>query len=1147
MNTLLKKLSSDIAIASLLEKKGRFVVHETLPFCFALGAAFIKKPSKILVLTANLYQAQNIYEQLSNLIGEDNCLFFPKDEVLKMNMESASKEILLERLEVLKACLENENKILITHNVAFIEYLSSPELFKKSFLNLKVGQEYSIKKVVLSLEEGSFKRVNKIDNTLQYSLRGDILDIYPFNAAYPIRIEFFDDEIESIRFFHIEDQLSFESIKEITICPSKENIINNEMFIEGKKKISEELTKELNKISATYQQDLEKKVNFDLEKIEQNGIDESTYAYFSYFEDSYSILDYFKPDSVIIYNKDKCLSQHEFFTNESFSYYSELNQHGLSLSKISLGHDLNSLLFNYGKNYVIHTDDLDQNDITLRIRSIPFSGGSLTKSVELIQEYISENKKIIVALNQQQKEAYMDYLLDLKIPFDDIKQGEIPNSSIGIVNMKIDEGFELVDQDIVYLSAKEIYGSQQKLTRFLSKYKEAKIIKSYEELEPGDYVVHEECGIGQFSGIVTLKVKDVHQDFLKICYAGKDILYVPLEKFTLVRKFVSKEGAVPKINKLGSTEWEKTKQKIKNRVNLIADRLMNLYAERQAIPGFAFKEDDEFQYEFEKAFPYSLTSDQIKAVEEIKKDMEKPYPMDRLLCGDVGFGKTEVAFRAAFKAILSGKQVALLCPTTILARQHYDRAVERFATFGIKIALFSRFVKDGVQKRYIQDIKEEKIHLIIGTHRLLNKEIVIPELGLLIVDEEQRFGVEHKERIKEMATNIDVLTLTATPIPRTLQMSLLGIRNLSQLLIAPSNRMPIQTYVTTYQELLIQEVIERELARDGQVFYLHNVVSTIYSKARKIQNMVKNANVGVVHGKMDKTEIEDTMEKFYRNEINVLVCTSIIETGLDIANANTIIIEDADRFGLSQLYQIKGRVGRSNKIAYAYLLYRKEKQINEIAVKRLKAIKDFTELGSGYKIAQRDLTIRGAGDILGPEQAGFIDTVGIDMYLKLLNEVLDERKGKKEEQQRPNKISNLQLESFIPSKYASDADKLQLYQEILTLNSLFDLEQFKNKLLDIYGKLPQEVQNLLIKRRIDILANNARVENFYEEGNVVYILLTKEFSSINRIGIILFEKLSIYVRSFTLNYVNRQIKIKVTKQNNYLEIVEAILKTVVDI
>ena len=634
----------------------------------------------------------------------------------------------------------------------------------------------------------------------------------------------------------------------------------------------------------------------------------------------------------------------------------------------------------------------------------------------------------------------------------------------------------------------------------------------------------------------------ITSDYLKVLYANNQYLYIPLEKFSRIRKYVSKEGSVPRLSKLGGKDWANVKEKIKNQVNFLADRLLALYAEREITPGISFKEDDEFQKEFEDAFPYQMTRDQQKALEEIKLDMEKPTPMDRLLCGDVGFGKTEVAFRAAFKAILSNKQVALLCPTTILAKQHYDVANSRFSLFGVNIALFSRFVSAKIQNENIKLIKEGKIHLIIGTHRLLSKDIEIPNLGLLIVDEEQRFGVEHKERIKEISKNVDVLTLTATPIPRTLQMSLLGIRNLSQLQTPPSSRMPIQTYVTEYNPHLAKEVICRELSRGGQVFYLYNLVSTIFQKAEQIKKAIPNARVGVVHAKMDSEDIDKIMTEFYLGNIDVLVCTSIVESGLDVPNANTILIENSDKFGLSQLYQIKGRVGRSNRVAYAYLFYNKNKELTPEAEKRLKAIKEFASLGSGYKIAEKDLSIRGAGDILGSQQSGFIDSVGIDMYVNILSEVINEKKGIKKIDKKI-KSTNITIGGYIPSNYALDTDKIQIYQEIEDTQTIASIELLRRKLKDIYGKLPKEVEKILLKRKIDILASSSNIESVYED-NMINIILTKEISLTNGVATMLSNKLSVIKDDIFVRVIDKKFIIKIQKnkesQNNLLYILEVI-------
>lgn len=1143
MKTIFEKLQTSIATTHLLKKEGRFVLHDCLSCSLLIGSCFNKEPQKICVVAPNLYTAQQIYEQLINLVGEDNTLFYPQDEVVRFESEAYSKEMVSQRLYVMEKAMEDKPRILIVHAASLTRFLPEVEVFKQNIIKLKIGDKIDVKEIISLLTNQGFSRVNKIDGSLQFAIRGDILDIYPINLDNPVRIDLFDDEIESIRKFDVTDQLSKEEIKEVNIYPASD-LLKQEGFSD---KISIILTKEMEKckdyLSYDIYQKLQETINSDIEKITNTGLNENFYKYYSLFvEKRVNILDYFKPNFTFTYNWDKIVDSYNFLIGQIYSYFSELFKHGKALRRYDFFDDLLDSI-NHSK-YVVnsYSNNLNKDDIEIKVREIPEVASNVIKSIENVEKYLSEDKKVIICLLDAQYETYKNYLDDFGITYQEIKPNEIP-SSIGLTKFKLLEGFELIEEKIMYLSPREIFGYKNHVSKFLTRYKSSKVLKSYEELEKGDFVVHEECGIGQFEEICTMLIQGVHKDFLKIKYANSGVLYVPLEQFRLVRKYVSKEGAVPKLNKIGGTEWEKTKQKIKNRVNDLADRLIQLYAIRNSTPGFAFKEDDEFQYAFEKAFPYALTSDQLKAVEEIKKDMEASYPMDRLLCGDVGFGKTEVAFRAAFKAILSGTQVALLCPTTLLARQHYEKALERFSLFGVKIALFSRFVPESVQKKQIEEIGNGNIHLIIGTHRLLSKEIHIPNLKLLIIDEEQRFGVEHKEKIKELAKNIDCLTLTATPIPRTLQMSLLGMRSLSQLQSAPLNRMPIQTYVTPYDETLIKEVIERELSRNGQIFYLHNVTATIGTKVKKLQSLVKNARIDFVHGKMDKDEIEDVMSRFYNGEIDVLVCTSIIETGLDIANANSIIVENADKFGLSQLYQIKGRVGRSNRIAYAYLLYDDQKELSEIAKKRLKALKDFTELGSGFKIAQRDLSIRGAGDILGPEQAGFIDTVGIDMYIKLLNEVIDEKKGIKKKEENI-KVSNLTIDSYIPDTYVDEGNKLEVYQDIQNISSIAQLELYSKKLKDIYGKLPQQVKLLLRKRKIDILGSHPYIHEMKEEMGSIVITLTQEASMINKIGIVLFEKLGNTAKNIKASFINRQIKMRLMKNLNFLEELEKILTVI---
>ncbi len=1143
--TIFDILKDDKTLNHLENLDGSFALFDTLSCSLLLASLYIKKPQKIALIASNLYTAQQIYEQLVSLIGEENTLFFPQDEVIRLEQVASSKEMLTQRLYVMEKALKKDNAILITHAGSMTRYLPKEELFLDNIMSFKVGEKIDIKELSLKLTKQGYTKVNKIDAGLEYAIRGDIIDISPLNLDNPIRIDIFDDEIESIRYFTIENQLSFEEIKEISIYPSTDLLLTKEELDSIETKLLNEVEETKKSISPNAYLELKRRIGLEIDEIKTSTFSDKFYKYYSLVNNSnINILDYFKPDFTFVYSFDKVQDSYNILVEQAFAYYSELAKDGRALTRYNFFMDLVPAL-NHSKRIVYSYDNFSKKDlIPFKIRAIPEVASSVYKAIENIDRYIAEGKKVIVCLTGDQYKTFLEYLDNTEHSYEEIKPSFIPQGGLGICEFNITEGFEIIDENIYYLSPREIFSYKIHVSKFLSRYKKAKIIKSYEELEKGDYVVHEQYGIGQFEEIVTLDSLGTKKDYLKIKYAGEDVLFVPVENFRLVRKYVSKEGAVPKINKMGSNEWKKTKEKIKNRVNDLANRLIALYAERNSTPGYAFKKDDEFQEEFERSFPYTLTSDQVLAVEEIKADMESPHPMDRLLCGDVGFGKTEVAFRAAFKAILSGTQVALLCPTTLLARQHYERAIERFSLFGVNVCMFSRFVPLSTQKKQIEDIKEGKIHFIIGTHRLLSKDIVIPNLKLLIIDEEQRFGVEHKEKIKEMSKGIDCLTLSATPIPRTLQMSLLGMRSLSQLQIAPMNRMPIQTYVCPYNEVLIKEAIEKELSRGGQIFYLHNVTSNINSVAKRIQNMVKGLRVDFVHGKMDKDEIEDVMSRFYSNEIDLLVCTSIIETGLDISNANTIIIENSDHFGLSQLYQIKGRVGRSNRIAYAYLLYDDNKVMTEVAKKRLKSLKDFTELGSGFKIAQRDLAIRGAGDILGPEQAGFIDSVGIDMYIKLLNEVIKEKTEQPESKEKEVEITNIKMGGYIPSNYIKEEEKLDIYQEIQSLNKLPQLELFKTKLIDIYGKVPQEVSLLLQKRKIDILASCTLIDQFFEENGNAIVILTKDASSISKIGIVLFEKLGSEAKKVQATFINRQIKLRLLKSSTFVNDLEKLLTVI---
>ena len=692
------------------------------------------------------------------------------------------------------------------------------------------------------------------------------------------------------------------------------------------------------------------------------------------------------------------------------------------------------------------------------------------------------------------------------------------------------------------LTEKELFIQKTKQRRYKKTFKEGQIIESVLELEKYDYVVHEQYGIGQYLGIVTKEVNKQKLDYLHIIYAGGDDLFVPLSQFQLVRKYISKEGVGIHLSKLGSDQWKKTKAKVNKKVEEIAERLIELYASRNENIGFAYAPDDALQQEFEEAFIYEPTPDQIRATEEIKREMEKPKPMDHLLCGDVGFGKTEVAMRCAFT---NGKQVVFLCPTTILSMQHYQTLSKRFAYTGANIALVNRFVSTKEIKEIKQKLAAGMIDIVIGTHKLLNKTFQYKDLGLLIIDEEQRFGVTHKERIKEMKNSIDVLSLSATPIPRTLQMSLIGVRTISQLNTAPAQRHPIQTYVMEKRGRVIKEIIQRELSRSGQVFYLYNDISKIYKVAESLQTLFPDAQIGVAHGRMSRDEIEKTMIDFANKVYDVLVCTTIIETGLDIENANTMIIENADRFGLSQLYQIRGRVGRREKIAYCYLMVQPNKVLNEQARKRLKSIKEFTQLGSGYKIAMRDLTIRGAGDLLGPQQAGFIDQIGLDLYLEMLGNAIKTKKGEKVEETK-EKTAKIAMNGYIPKEFTSnDGDKLSLYQDISKVHSPKELDAYKKRIEDLYGRIPASVEKLFERRRIDLFVNQPGVDSLMEKQNEICLTMDEAWSS-QCDGVKLFETMNEISRKIQLSLKAGKIEIVINNQKNPYDLLMKIIQVLTE-
>ena len=1146
---LFEKLKASNVTPLLERKKGHFVVDDNNGISLLIASKYKQSKGSYLVVASNLFKAQKIYSSLVSFLSKDDVLLFPSDELIRAETIAQSKEMSAHRLYVLDEILKRKNVIVIANLSSALRFLPSPALFKSSTFELKVGGHYNIADIRKKLVLDGYSLVNKIDQSLQFAIRGDVLDIFSVNNDYPVRIEFFDDEVESIRYFDIAKQTSIESLNKVTILPASDILLTEEEKAKGSEKLYAALEKEQDVLSYSDFEKIRDTVDDLAFKLGEGSIDESLYKYYGFLtEDHYSIFDYCQSFTKVFVDLPAIYSSHNILQNDSHMYLSELYENQKALPRLEIYQDLERIA--NIKESITTSSLIDSPEaVTIPIKNIPYQASKANDAINIIQTYLADNYQIVLALNNKEHIFTIEQLLDFHhLPYQIVDSFNLPKQGkIGISLINLPSGFAVTDEKVAYLTTAELFNEKVRTARFDNRFKEATILRSYEELEPGDYVVHEYQGIGQFIALQTLEVEGVHKDYLKIAYWGNEFLYVPLAQFQLVRKYLGKEGMTPRLSHLHSKDWENTKKKVKARVNDLAERLMQLYVERSKVQGFAFQEDDEFQEAFENEFEYPLTRDQQRALDEIKRDMESTSPMDRLLCGDVGFGKTEVAFRAAFKAILSGKQVAILCPTTLLARQHYELALKRFANFDVNIAIFSRLVTTKEQKKFLEQVEEGKAHLIIGTHRLLSKNVHFKELGLLIIDEEQRFGVEQKERIKELKNNIDVLTLTATPIPRTLQISLIGVRSMSKIDTPPQDRMPIQTYVTPFKMDVVKELIERELGRNGQVFFLHNNISTLYNRVSVLQKMMPNVTFGVAHGKMDREDIEDVMMRFYDGGIDVLVSTSIIENGIDVPNANMIIVEDSENYGLSQLYQIKGRVGRSSRIAYAYLMYSEYKVLNEKAQKRLKALQDFTELGSGYKIAQRDLMIRGAGDILGPEQAGFIDSIGLDMYIKLLNEAVKEKMEGKVEEEKIEINPTLNVDAYIPNSYAKEGDKIELYQDILHAPSVEDLLAIKEKTRDIYGRLPEEVEALFTKRNIDLLMRESKVLKLEEKPKFVEILLGDDYINIKGIGNILFEALIPFLASVKISYANNVFKILLAKNKKWISDLENILKSLLEI
>ena len=952
-------------------------------FALVIKKMFNDYDKSILVVTSNMLEARSLY----NKFFDDSVVLFEDDEISFSDGSAVSPELKVDRINVLNDLISNNKHIVLTDVCGFTRKLSDVKTFSDRNIVLKDGESFSQDDILETLASFGYNRCSIVEKMGDFAIRGFVLDIFPINADNPVRIEFFGDDIESIRYFDLDSQKSIEKLKEFTILPFNETANGNA-----------------------------------------------------------SLYDYLDNPIVIYKDYNQVKFSHERLVSDSFELDYDYSDFYFNLLDIKV------------KNKVYYFDfdnDVSEfnlsNIINFDVRSVPMFGENFGEINKFIKNSVSDGKTVIICTNTSNINKFLD---ELEVSYVLTDFNDVLPGKVNIVKKRLAEGFE--KDKFIFLTDYELFGRKTVMHR-KTRFKNTSRIRDLSKIEIGDYVVHSFHGIGVYNGIKTLKKGGVLSDYLEILYAKGDKLYIPASKIELISKYNGKDGYVPNINSLSSTAWVKAKQRIREKIRMEAERLIRIQAERQIKKGFAFSKDTPLQEMFESEFEYDFTTDQEKATMEIKADMESTVPMDRILCGDVGYGKTEVAFRAMFKAVFDSKQVLYLCPTTLLCRQQYDVALDRFKNYPVNIGILNRFISVAEQKKTLEKLKNGEIDILFATHRGLSSDVVFRDLGLLVIDEEQRFGVIQKEKIKEMKSNIDVLTLTATPIPRTLQMAVLGIKNLSLIETPPKNRKAVVTYVTPFDKKLVREIVYKEVSRGGQVFILYNRVEDIERKVHMFRELLPDVSINFAHGKMDKDSFEEVMSSFVDHKFDVLVCTTIIETGVDIPNVNSLIIMDADRFGLSQLYQIRGRVGRSDSLAYAYLMYEKGRVLTEKAVKRLKVIKDFTELGSGFAIAARDLSIRGAGDILGSDQAGFIDSVGIDLYLKMLDEEVNKIKGIEVEEEKEESI-NINVSSHIKDSYVKDEDvKIEIHKMINSIDSFESLKEVKASIEDRFGPVDFEL------------------------------------------------------------------------------------------
>jgi transcription-repair coupling factor (superfamily II helicase) len=1061
-----------------------------------IAGLYQDNPDKYVVVTDTQYTARTLYDELTDLVDDTHVFHYFSDDNLYTEFAIASKDRLSYRIQALNFLVNPDSQgIILIPSFALQQLLPDPMQYKQSVMTIDLGTEYILTDFVNQLSTMGYTKVQRVMSPGEFANRGDIIDIYPIDSENAIRLEFFGDEVDSIRQFDVDSQKSKETEEQVVITPATEMLFTEEDYLRADKALASVKTD--NEKLASYIEELHAAVrnryrHDDFRKI----------SHF-FFNKHFTLFDYFpKNVHLVLDDYKKITDAQDKFDSEVIEFTKSEALADRYIDGLVYAEDNSAKLRNYKP--VTFMSNFQRGLGNLRFTALyeikQHSMQQYFNQFDLLASelgrYVKNEFTVVVSVSEDKQEAVLKQFRDHKIDVVITSPDQLQDKTVNFSFTHLRTGFVLMEEKLALITEHELIGRTFKKKVQRQNISNAERLKDYNELEIGDYVVHRSHGVGKYLGIRTLEIGGLHKDYITLQYANGDSLSVPIEHVDYLTKYTGgTEGKLPKINKLNDGRWKRTLTHVQKEVEDISKDLIKLYAERQKQKGFAFSKDDDEQRLFDHNFAYVETDDQLRSIDEVKADMEKSRPMDRLLVGDVGFGKTEVAMRAAFKAVNDHKQVAVLVPTTVLAEQHYNNFLDRFSEFGVEIGVLSRFQTKKQQVAILDKLKKGRLDIIIGTHRLLSNDVEFADLGLLVIDEEQRFGVKHKEKIKSLKSKVDVLTLTATPIPRTLHMSMLGIRDLSVIETPPTNRYPVQTYVIETHAGVIRDAVLREMSRGGQVFYLYNRVDTIEQKVSQLQELIPEARIGFAHGQMSEVQLENTLLDFVNGEYDVLVSTTIIETGVDIPNANTLFVENADYMGLSTLYQLRGRVGRSNRVAYAYFMYQPDKSLNDQAEKRLDTIKGFTELGAGFKIAMRDLSIRGAGNLLGAEQSGFIDSVGFELYNQLLENEVNKQLGRDAGQTKFKTDTHigLEVEAFIPDDYISDQrQKIEIYKRVKQLDSRRAYEDLQSELIDRFGDYPVAVGNLLDIGLLKFFSDEALLDAIRFDRLGTTIVMSKE-------------------------------------------------------